>query len=56
MPWTVVDDDHDFIHVRAIIDSKNEPQEITALIDALVKRATKHVEPSKEVTHERPDA
>jgi hypothetical protein len=38
MTWTVVDDG-DMIQVRASINVKTEPREITFLIDALVKRA-----------------
>jgi hypothetical protein len=38
MTWTVVDDG-DMIQVRASINAKTEPREITCLIDALVKRA-----------------
>jgi hypothetical protein len=53
MSWTIAEDEPGFIHVRAIIDAKNEPQEITALIDALVRRATQHVQP-KETPNERP--
>lgn len=55
MTWTLTDDDNDVVQVRASIDAKNHPEEITALIDALVKRATKHA-PTKEITHERPVA
>jgi hypothetical protein len=38
LSWTVVDDG-DMIQVRASINAKTEPREITRLIDALVKRA-----------------
>jgi hypothetical protein len=55
MPFTIADDEHGFIHVRAIIDAKNEPRELTELIDALVRRAGQR-DPTKEVTRERPDA
>jgi hypothetical protein len=55
LSYTIVDDEHDFIHVRAIIDAKNEPKELTHLIDALVRRAGQR-DPTKEVTRERPDA
>lgn len=36
--WTLVDDDNDIIHVRAILNTKSQADEIKALILALVKR------------------
>jgi hypothetical protein len=41
MTWTLVDDTIDRIHVRAIIDTKTEANEIRDLIAALEKRLTK---------------
>lgn len=55
MPWTIVDEEHDFIHIRAIIDAKHDPKELIELIDALVRRQRLSPEP-KEITSERPDA
>lgn len=56
MAWTILDDEHDFIHVRAIIDAKNSPKELTELIDALVRRAGAPLNQPKEIPNERPDA
>ena len=50
MTWTLVDDTIDRIHVRAIIDTKTEANEIRDLITALEKRLT------KEPADVRPDA
>jgi hypothetical protein len=48
MAWTLVDEENDIIHVRAILSTRTEADEIRKLINALERRIRKELPDARQ--------